>query len=182
MRFTVAWANVISENHVLKIALGALVAVLLGLAIVTIKLAGRKPLIIERICYSQALTTSNEEKSSVEVEAFVKEALSSRFDTLSQVRPGFLSPEEERFRNQEQIELKKKEMKQKIIVNGIKVEGKNISVDSDRLISVGAIRSALPFPLSLIVGTVSRSEANPYGLTVLQVSAPKPDSKQVGGK
>jgi hypothetical protein len=182
MRFTVAWANVISENLALKFVAASLVVVIFSLSIVVVRLAGRKPLIVERACHSRALSIADVDRTPAEIEAFVREALLVRFDTNAQVKPGYLSLEEEKFRTQEQLELKKREIVQRIIVNSVVVNGQTVSVNSDRLFAVGAVRSVLPFPLVLNIGTVTRSETNPYGLTLLQVSAPKSDENSNGGK
>ncbi len=182
MRFTVAWANVVSENLALKFVSACLVVVIFSLSIVVVKLSGKKPLIVERSCYSRALATTDPERTQAEVEAFVREALASRFDTIAQVKPGYLSQEEEKFRIQEQLELKKREMSQKLVVNSVIVNGQTIKVESDRIFSVGVVRSVLPFPLLLTLGTVPRTDGNPYGLSVLQVSASKSEENSNGGK
>ena len=180
MRFTVAWANVISENLALKLSLGCLILVLGALSTVTLKLAARKPLVIERGCLSQKVPTVDGERSSVEVENFVREAVAMRFDAVVQLKPDYLSEDETKFRAQEQQEFKKRDLTQRVVVNGVAINGDQVTVNADRLFSVGAVRSALPFPLALTLGSVARTEWNPYGLTLLQVSA-LPTSQPTGG-
>ncbi|MGK5085734.1 hypothetical protein WDW37_20790 [Bdellovibrionota bacterium FG-1] len=183
MRFTVAWAHVISENLALKIALGCLSLVLVGLSITVVSLSTRKPLLIERACFSRAIAIASGERSPSEIEVFVREAVAMRFDSMAQVKPGFLSADEERYRGQEQLDLKKHDLSERILVNAVEIHGEKITVDSDRLFSVGAVRSALPFPLTLTLGSVGRSEGNPYGLILLQSAAqvPPPNQPQGGG-
>jgi hypothetical protein len=182
MRFTVAWANVISENLALKSALACLTLVLIALSFVVLKLSVRKPLVVERACYSRVLATVDSERTPAEIETFVREALATRFDTNIQTKPGFLSQDEEMFRVQEQQDLKKRDISQRILVNSVTTSGEKVAVDSDRLFTVGTVRSALPFPLVLTLGTIARSEWNPYGLTIIQVSAPVSDAKLNGSK
>ncbi len=172
MRFTVAWANVVSENLVLKLSLGCLCIVLIALAAVTVKLVTRKPLVVERACYSHALPTNDGERTPAEVEIFVREALAMRFDTTAQIKPGFLSDEELRFRTQEQQDFKKRDLSQRILINSVSVNGDKVTVNADRIFTVGTVRSALPFSLIVTLGSVARTEWNPYGLSVVQVSAP----------
>ena len=180
MRFTVAWANVVSENLALKISLVCLTASLIAVSGLAIKLATRKPLVIERACYSRMVLTVNGERTPGEVEIFVREALALRFDTAAQMTPGIFSMDEEAFRVQEQQELKKRDLSQRIIINHITIEGEKVTVDADRLFSIGAVRSVLPLPLLLTLGTVARTEWNPYGLTVIEVSAPTAGQRQPG--
>jgi hypothetical protein len=172
MRFTVAWANVVSENLALKLALGCLALVLVAQSLVAFKLASRKPLVIERACYSRAIPSVDGGRTPAEVEIFVREALPMRFDTSARVTPSFISEEEGKFRVQEQQEFKNRNLSQRILVNRINLSGDQVAVDADRLFTVGAVRSALPFPLVLTLGSVARSEWNPYGLSILKISAP----------
>lgn len=181
MRFTVAWANVVSENQALKIALGCLAVVLVVLSLVAIRLSDRKPLLIERACYSRILQPANAERTTAEIEVFVREALTLRFDSSAQMKPGFISQEEEKFRSQEQQEFKKKEISQKIIINSVSVTDSKVTVDADRLFTVGSVKSVLSFPIVVTIGTVSRTEWNQYGLMLLQVSAVPSNTKGTGG-
>ena len=97
MRFIVAWANVISENMALKLSLGCLVLVLASLSTVVVKLAARKPLVVERGCLSRVVPTGDGTRTAVEVETFVREAVSMRFDTAALVKPDYLSDGEIKF-------------------------------------------------------------------------------------
>ena len=116
------------------------------------------------------LATKPAAHTSVEIEAFVKEALRHRFDTDATPNAEFLSVDEFRLRAKEQDELQRRQMRQRVLVNGVTKNGDAITVDSDRLISVGTIRSAFTFPLTLTISSVTRSEANPYGLVLVKVT------------
>ncbi len=71
-----------------------------------------------------------------------------------------------------------KEMKQRILVNRIeKISGADVIIDADRILSIGPVRSALPFPLRLTLSSATRSRGNPYGLRLMQV---KPLDKSQG--
>lgn len=173
MRFIHAWAAIASQNISLKVAVAALSFGVLALSFVSTKLALKQPLVFERACYTRALNPSPTVRhSATEVEAFVKEALGQRFNSDVTVIPGFISQDEERFKFQEQQELKKREMSQKIVVNAVKLDGSTAFVDTDRVISVGKIRSALAFPLTLTLTSGTRTDSNPYGLVVTKISAP----------
>lgn len=182
MRFTIAWANVISENQILKIVLFSMMIIVFGLSFVCVKLGAKKPLLIERACYSRSLTASENERTQTEIEAFIREALSFRFDTGAQDKPGYLDEQEEKFRLQEQQEFKKRDIKQKIIVNKVTTDGKTATVDMDRILSVGNVKTVLPFFLALTLGIDDRTDGNPYGLVLLKVTSPKIDDIENGGK
>jgi hypothetical protein len=170
MKFNIAWSQVISQNLILRLALFSESIVIIGLLVATIKASLKEPLIIERGCFSQAVEKSNPDRGELEIKTFLKEALHQRFDSDGAVQDGFLSKEESNFREEEQKELLSKEIKQRLILNQvIKINGNEVTVDSDRLISVGTVRSAFPFPLILIISTVNRSQGNPYGLKLMQV-------------
>ena len=64
---------------------------------------------------------------------------------------------------------KHRKLKQKVIVNAVELKDGKAYVDSDRLISVGKVRSAFVFPLVVSLESVSRSMENPYGLRVKSV-------------
>jgi hypothetical protein len=106
----------------------------------------------------------------VELENFVKEALHQRFDNDAVVMNDFISSDEISHREQEQKELNQRSMLQHVLLNSVEVKGNEVTVNADRLISVGQVRSAFPFPLMITLSTDIRSESNPYGLTVIKIS------------
>jgi len=138
-------------------------------------IALKPPLLIERGCITSFKSIASLDHTDQEVEAFVRVALSQRFNSDTASIPGYLSQAEEDYRIQEQKELGSRNMTQKIIVNSVKVKDGVGIVDTDRLISVGSVRSAFSFPLSITLSTVSRTEGNPYGLVLTQTMAPKPE-------
>jgi hypothetical protein len=99
--------------------------------------------------------------------------LSKRFDSKVLAPQYFLSSEEQGFRLREQDELKTRGVTQRVITNEIKVEGDNVSVDSDRILSSVSIRSAVSFPLVLSLSQTDRTQENPYGLLLSRVTQPK---------
>ena len=179
MKFTVAWSEVLRENNALKVTSVCLAVTTLVLGMGLLKSALKAPLIVERTCYSHALNPVSPEHTPQEIEAFIKDAMSQRFDTVTQPAPGFLSAGEITARITEQRELDSRKLMQRVLVNKISIDGQLIKVDADRLISVEAIRSVLPFPLTAEIASVTRSESNPYGLTLVSVASAKPGEKNV---
>ena len=172
MRFPQAWSEIAKQNNVLRIAIiGVSVSAALAL-LISLKFAFKDPLIIERGCYSSLLAaTSRQDPTKEEVEGFLRESISQRFDTDANVQADIISLDEIGNRSTEQEELKRRSIRQRVLVNSVVAKGDDYLVDADRLLSVGQIRSALSFPLIVKIERAARSGSNPYGLVLLKVSA-----------
>ncbi len=172
MRFPQAWAEIATQNNVLRIAIvGVSLSGALAL-LISLKFAFKDPLIIERGCYSKIIAKSvNQDPTKEDYEAFTREALSQRFDSDSNVGSDFIGIEELKNRDTEQEELKRRTIKQRVVLNSINKKEDNITVDSDRILSVGSLRSAFSFPLTLEIQKQARTAANPYGLVLIKASA-----------
>lgn len=183
MRFTVAWSEVVTQNTVLRIAILSMSVSLIGLLVALTKIATREPLVIERACFSSVAAIGSAERSESEVLSFLREAIASRFDSDAVPQDGFISMDERQFREQEQRGFREKEIKQRVLVNRIDTikggPGKDalpeftaeFTVDADRILTIGTVRSALPFPLRVTISSVTRSRGNPYGLRLIQVKS-----------
>lgn len=179
MKYTEAWASVISQNLNLKIMTGILGVLSIVLGMTTLKLTFKDSVIIDRGCYSKVATPVKDEHSKSEIESFLKESLSQRFDSLVQPVDGLLSPDELVLRATEQKEFDSRGMKQRLVINQVTEDSDGFKVDADRIISVGEVRSAFKFPLLVKLESKSRSYSNPYGLLVVTVKQidEKPQSK-----
>jgi hypothetical protein len=171
MRFTVAWADVLSQNTLFKwlLFLMAMLCIVLGTGLIFV--AQKDPLVIERACFSGILATKDTAPTSGEVKAFVVEALNQRFDSTTGTFPAFLSIEERSKAQKDREELASKKIKQRLLINSVDIKENKITVDTDRIISVDEIRTAFRFPIEVQVATIARSERNPYGL-VLTLATP----------
>jgi hypothetical protein len=173
MKLTTAWANVVSQNLTLRATVLILALCTLVFSITTVRLAIRDPLIIDRECVSKAVTSAGAKHSTTEIDAFVRMALTKRFDTGATDTEIFLSDEENGFRAKEQDELSKRNITQRLVINGLKIDGSTVTVDADRLLSVGKVKSAIAFPLVVTLATLDRSTADPYGLSIRRVAQAK---------
>lgn len=171
MKFTVAWSKVVSENSILKAVVLCLSVLTFFFGITTLKLGLKDPIVVERGCFSKVAAPGENKRTSVEIEAFLKEALSQRFDSNVAVHDDFLGGDEQLLRQKEQKELLSRKLLQRIVLNSFVVDGGNVSVDADRLISIGEIRSAFRFALLVKMESVTRTQGNPYGLVVSEVKA-----------
>lgn len=170
MKFTTAWAKTAAQNVTLKVATVILGAVTVSQLSVIMGLSMKEPLIVERGCYSKTLAAKPADPTQQEVESFLSEALSMRFDSNGYLKEGFLAIEETIARDKELAALKLRQMNQKVLISEIKFDGKNIQVFTDRLVSIGKVKSALTLNLKVTVQQTNRSESNPYGLIVSSIS------------
>lgn len=178
MKYTEAWASVVSQNLNLKITTSILGILSLVLGMTTLKSTFKDSVIIDRGCYSKVITPVKNEHSKAEIDVFMKEALSQRFDSSVQPVDGLLSPDELNLRITEQKEFASRNMKQRLVINQVTEEADGFRVDADRIISVGDVRSAFKFPLLVKLESKARSSSNPYGLLVVTAKQTEDKSSQ----
>lgn len=169
MKFITAWSDVLTQNQTLKIVIVSLSFLVIILGFTTVAQSFKEPLLIEKGCYNTVKKTASTEHSQKEIRAFVKWGLSQRFNTEDTLVPSTLSYKETKKRRIEFKEIKHRKMKQIVVVNKVELKDGKAYVDSDRLISVGKVRSAFIFPLILNLESVNRSANNPYGLRIKSV-------------
>ncbi len=174
MKFNIAWDSLEKENRNLKILVIALLLLSISMSVAVMATSAQAPLVIERGCATKVLTPENAHATDEEMKAFAIEALRARFNSKGG-NLEFLSFKQRGYRASEQDELGKQKMTQVVIVNDATVEKDGLIVDSDRLISVGEIRSTFRFPLKLKLEVTSRTESNPYGLILIEVDQLKSD-------
>lgn len=181
MKFNLAWAKVISENSLLRMIAGVMTLATLSESFALLIESQKPPLVIDRACTAAVATlaTSNE-RSGVEIQAFLEKALHERFDTEAPVQSILLVDTEVARRQKEQADLKLKGITQRILPDfkALRVvekdkdtSGKLVEVTTDRLLSVGVVRSAFLFPIQVTIATVTRTEANPWGLVISAVKS-----------
>ncbi len=169
MKFNVAWAKIAQENSILKTSVLVLGSLCTFLGICLTQMALKNPLVIERGCFSKVVALAEAAHTNVEIESFVEAALPQRFDTKDPGRETFLAGSERDLRSKEQKDLSARKLSQRVVVNSVVVNDKGVTVEADRIISVGDIRSAFKFPLSVRIESVARTTANPFGLILSEV-------------
>lgn len=180
MRFSLAWADIAKQNNVLRIAVIGVTFVCVVTLMIALKFAFKEPLVIERGCFSVVSPTQAQMQTPMEVEAFLKEAVVERFNSDAVVVNDYFALDELKSRDSEQVELKRREIKQTIIVNSVTKQGDSYLVDADRILSVGKIRSAFQMPMTVTIGKTTRTSGNPYGLVVLRIVTIKTEDKKDG--
>lgn len=177
MKFNVAWDSVEKENRNLKILVVLLLLVAIFLSVAVISTSAQAPLVVERSCASRVLVPTAESPTDEELKSFAYAALPARFNTRPE-NQDLLSLNQQSYRTTEQEELQKQKMRQVVIVNDVSVGKDGLTIDADRLISVGEIRSTFRFPLKVTLVRTHRSASNPYGLLLSEVDQIKQEVKK----
>jgi hypothetical protein len=173
MKFSQAWSRVSAQNVTLKVCTTTLGMVVVAQLFVITNLALRAPLVVERSCVTKTLALSPERHSPDEIKAFLREAISERLDSGTTPHASYFSPEEMAAREREQTAFRDKQMTQRFLPGEITISGNEILVSGDRIIGIGKIKSVLPLALRINLKQVLRTEENPYGLVVAEVSEVK---------
>jgi hypothetical protein len=63
-----------------------------------------------------------------------------------------------------------RQIRQKVLINKVDVTPGGVTVEADRILEVGTVKTILPFPLLVKMASVDRSPANPYGLKIVAVT------------
>ncbi|MCM0604496.1 MAG: hypothetical protein KA715_00225 [Xanthomonadaceae bacterium] len=168
MKFIEAWKSVSRENLLLKIFTITLSIVSLGAVAVAITESSKEPLVIERGCKDGAIRLADKDRTDQEVKTFIKEAVSARFNSDAVVISEMLAVEENQSRQNEQKELSARSMSQTVLVRKIDIQGGEVKTETDRIISVGDVRSAFIFPITIQIAKIQRTETNPYGLQAIK--------------
>lgn len=170
MKFDTAWDSLEKENRNLKILTIILCTLTIALTVTVTSALTKDPLIIERACYSKAANTAaSAAPTEEEIKAFLEKALAARFNTRPESLD-FLTLKQRAFREKEQSELARQAMTQKVLINDIKINKDSVSIEADRIISVQSLRTVLRFPLKVTLESIERTESNPYGLLLSEIT------------
>jgi hypothetical protein len=178
LKYTEAWSGILIQNLNLKIATLILGVATIILSTTTLKLIFKEPIVIERGCYSKNIFPSSEKQTPEEMKSFFVESLAQRFDSDVQPTDALISAEEIILRQKEQQELASKKIKQKLLFTQFQETKDGFEIEADRVLSVGAVRSAFSFPLIVKVERAPRSLSNPYGLQVISTTQKNEKTKE----
>lgn len=158
--------NMIQKSS-LQIALTLMSVTASVFGIMNVLSSMKDPLVIERGCDSRIAEIQSASQTKEEIESFIKLSLSARFDSSLKNDPAiYLTEGLQLVRMKEQNELKNKGIDQRVIVKTIKFDQDKYTVEADRLISIGKVRTAVPLDLIVNLASKIRSVSNPYGLVL----------------
>jgi len=168
MRFTEVWGETLKQNKFLKVLTFCLVLSTVSMGVAALKLSDRAPLIIERGCYSRIVIPKSIDITPHELEEFLTEALSYRFNSESNPIREFFSDEEFQSVKLEREEFARKGISQMILIHPLSILtlGDKVRFNTERIVMVGTVRSTIPVSLEASIAIIPRSQANPYGIRI----------------
>ncbi len=179
MKFSLSIDALSKENKHLKFILKMQFCVVLILLVQVIVKSNEVPLMIQSSTRGLEIVHPVDfERSDYDVESAVELMLKARFNTDSFSANLFLSDKQLQLRDNEQKELKNRNMLQTIVIREIKISKGQAVVDVDRVIAVGEIRSAIKTKLKIAFEETEPNELNPYGLVLSFVEAQNTEVKK----
>ena len=178
MKFQNAWVNIAHENLTLKLVLFSMGFISLGSTGIAIYDHLKDPLVIDRGCVSRVVKTSESTRDENEVKSFIKEAVSERFDTGVNPTELYMSEEEISAKNTEQKELSSRSIDQVVTFRNAVIQGDQATVQLDRIIGVGNVKSVFTFHILVTLASSTRSNDNPYGLKAIRFQEVKAEEKK----
>lgn len=172
MKFVDAWDSLAKENSSLKYLLSAITVISLFLAAGWMKESAKPALVLDRGCDTKKVPLTSDKVSEDEIRSFLSEAVQARFNS-NPTQLHYLSYKQKVLREDEQKEMQSRSMTQTVFVQSVEFDKEKIVVFADRLISLGEIRSAFKFPLTVKVEMENRTASNPYGLILTEVEQNK---------
>ena len=169
MKFRDVWHEIAKQNSILKVFLAVVVSLCFLLAILALKSVDKPPLLIERSCKSLIIEIAPKKHTTKEIDAFLRVALSERFNTKIEETGKYFTENESTLRVGEHKALKNKGVRQYINIHNIKQKGNEALVAADRILSFKEIRAATAIELSVQFAKVTRTEKNPYGLVLTSI-------------
>jgi hypothetical protein len=165
MKFSSAVDVMQKENRYLKTLSQILLLIIVCLTIMDFMLYDRVPIIVETGLRGREILKATEpQRSMADLEQAVRLMMKARFDSNTQAPELFVSDKELLLRKREQVEMKSRGMEQTVVTRSVHIDKNIATVDIDRLISIGELRSALKAKLKITFEEQSPNELNPYGL------------------
>lgn len=179
MKFSLNIDALSKENNHLKFIIKMQFCVVLILLLEVIFQHSQVPLMIQSSTRGlEVVQPVDFERSEFDIQSAAELMLKARFNTDSISANLFLSDKQLQLRENEQKELKNRNMLQAIVIREIKISKDQALVDLDRVIAVGDIRSAIRTRLKIAFEETEPNELNPYGLVLSFVEAQNTEVKK----
>ena len=104
--------------------------------------------------------------------------MAARFNSDAKAPELFINPKEMLMRVTEQKDMKSRGMTQTVLVRALHMDKDDASVDLDRIIAIGDLRSALKTKVRITFEEVTPNELNPYGLLLSTAEPIQPPAKE----
>lgn len=165
MRLSTGIDQLERENAHLKLLTKMLLIIVAALVALVIAVYDKPPVMVERTSHGLEIVRPMDfSVDEVNTKTAVTLMIRARFNTDAISPELFLNQKQLVLRDNEQKELKSRSMHQTVIVRAIEINKDQATVDMDRVISVGEIRSALRTKIRVRIEEEQPNELNPYGL------------------
>ena len=179
MKFSLSIDALSKENNFLKLVTKLLFAFVFVLILQIIFLYNRDPLLIRSSTRGlELIQPVSFVKSDLDIKSAATLMLKARFNSDTMSPNLFLSDRQKLLRENEQKELKSRNMTQVIVVRSIEISKDQAFVDLDRLIAVGDLRTAVKTKLKIAFEESEANELNPYGLVLSLAEAQNNEMKK----
>ncbi len=179
MKFSSAVDLTQKENRFLRNLVQMLILVIVALAIAVVLMFDKSPVMVERSVHGLEIVKSTDLlRQPSDVEMAIKLMMTARFNSDAKVPELFINPKEMLMRVTEQKEMKSRTMTQSVLVRAIHLEKDDATVDFDRVIAIGELRSALKTKVRITFEEATPNELNPYGLLLSTAEPVQPTNKE----
>ncbi len=171
MRFSSAVDSLTKENQFLRNTVKILILAVLILGLTVLFLHDRAPTVVERTSRGLEIVRMTKlTRTEADIDLALRLMVKARFDSSALNSEVFLSKRQMELREAEQQEMKARGLVQSVVVKKTQVSQSEATVDFDRVIAVGNIRSALKTTVKVAFEETEPSELNPYGLKLTLAS------------
>jgi hypothetical protein len=173
MKFSTAIDSLTKENGFLRNTVKGMSLVILLLSLAVLFLHDKNPVLVERTSRGMEIVHLTPLlRSDADMEQALKIMLHARFDTNA-INPGlFLTKRQTELRETEQKEMAARGITQSTVFRKSSASKTEATIEFDRVLAVGEIRSALKTTVRVAFEEADPSELNPYGL-VLALASPQ---------
>ena len=165
MRFSSAVDALSKENQFLRNVVKILTLTILMLGLTVLFLHDRAPVVVERSSRGlEVVSMTPLSRSEQDIDLSLRLMLKARFDTAAVSPDVYLSKRQLELREAEQREMQSRGLFQSVVFRKAKVSKDEATIEFDRLLSIGDIRSALKTTIKVAFEECEPNELNPYGL------------------
>lgn len=178
MKFSSTVDSLSKENGFLRTAVKVLILADMLLSLAVLFLFDKEPVVVERSSRGLEIVRMTPfRRTEQDVELALKLMLKSRFDSITSAPGVFISKRQMELREAEQKEMKSRGLAQNTVFRKATVTKDAATIDFDRVLAIGEIRSALKTVVKVTFEETEPTELNPYGLKLNDAFAI--DSKEV---
>lgn len=178
MKFSSTVDSLSKENGFLRTMAKILILANMLLSLAVLFLHDKEPAVVERSSRGLEIVRMTPlKRTEQDVEQALKLMLNSRFDSVAAAPDVFISKRQMELREAEQREMRSRGLTQNTVFKKATVAKDAATIDFDRVLAIGEIRSALKTVIKVTFEETEPTELNPYGLKLNDAVAV--DSKEV---